>query len=445
MFRPAAVIATCLGLAAAPAAAQPAQPLDLAGCVRLALAHSAKVQAAHAEVAVARAQADQIDAALSTKVRLTSFAAPLYGADGGFGLGGTYRRELDRWGPYLHADAQIVKPIATFGRASAGSAAASARTLVEVEKARERSDAVRAEVARLYALRLYALSMATNLDSALQTLRKAVAKADEMYASGSGEIALPELSKLRYGALEVERFLRQARDGAELAERALKQAAGMAADATASFADDRLTLGDAPLADLAALVAAAQRDRPEFGQLRHGKAAVEAWEEAERTANRPVLFVAAQGAADWSPVRPRSYSAISMNAFNDYYVGVAVGVRVDADASLAAARAGEARAKAEWVAAQARLAETGIPLQVFKARQELASHCDLAAVADEQVKVTRKWAAFAAAAYAAGTGEAKDLLEGVGAHLLAKKAYYDHLLAARIARAELDQAIGARP
>ena len=51
---------------------------------------------------------------------------------------------------------------------------------------------------------------------------------------------------------------------------------------------------------------------------------------------------------------------------------------------------------------------------------------------------------FAAAAYASGTGEARDVLEGVAAYLLAKKAYYDHLLGAFQARADLEQAIGAR-
>ena len=51
---------------------------------------------------------------------------------------------------------------------------------------------------------------------------------------------------------------------------------------------------------------------------------------------------------------------------------------------------------------------------------------------------------FSAAAYTAGTGEAKDILEGVGAYLMAKKNYYDHLLGTWQSHAELEQAIGAR-
>jgi hypothetical protein len=51
---------------------------------------------------------------------------------------------------------------------------------------------------------------------------------------------------------------------------------------------------------------------------------------------------------------------------------------------------------------------------------------------------------FAGAAYASGTGETKDLLEGLAAYMQAKKSYYDDLLAVHVARAELLYATGAR-
>ena len=210
------------------------------------------------------------------------------------------------------------------------------------------------------------------------------------------------------------------------------------------FAEDRLVPVDAAPPELEALVANARRDRPEIGQLRHGKAAIAAWEEAESKARLPVLFLALQGAVDWSPMRPKGYSALAVNAYNDYFIGVAVGARLDLDLGLADARVREAQAKAEWLRANEQVADTGIPVQVFKARQELVQHRDLAKVAEEQVKVTRKWLTFSAAAYASGTGEAKDVLESVGAHLLAKKAFYDHLLAAHLAAADLALVTGER-
>ena len=211
-----------------------------------------------------------------------------------------------------------------------------------------------------------------------------------------------------------------------------------------SFADDRFKPDKAPVPALAGLVKTALRKRPESGQVRHGKQALEALVESERRSALPVLFAAAVGQVDWSPVRPSGYSAVLQNQFNDVFAGVAVGLRWDYNPAVTTARVRQARARQKWVIAQAQRAATGIPLQVEKARMDLSQHLDMAQVARKQVKSTRKWMTFSAAAYAAGTGEAKDVLEGVGAYLLAKKAYYEHLLGAWQARADLEQAVGLK-
>ena len=143
-------------------------------------------------------------------------------------------------------------------------------------------------------------------------------------------------------------------------------------------------------------------------------------------------------------MRPTGYSSAYYNLYNDWFGGVAIGLKFDIDLAAARTKAAEAQAKARWVEANEALADTGIPLQVTKARQDLVQNRDLARIADEEVRSTRKWMAFSAAAYTSGTGDAKDVLEGVGAYLLAKKAYYDHLLGAYQAKADLELAIGAR-
>jgi len=250
--------------------------------------------------------------------------------------------------------------------------------------------------------------------------------------------------RLRYGAGEIDRYLRMADDGAGLAALAIKQAMGLALEAPVMFADDRLVPPADAVPQLPALVAAAMADRPEVAQIAHGKRATAAWEIAERRANLPVLFAAAAGQADWTPMRPPGYSAAYYNLYNDWFAGVAVGLKFDIDLAAASAHAAEAHAKAQWVDANAALADTGIPLQVTKARLDLVQNRDLARVADDEVKSTRKWMTFSAAAYMSGTGEARDVLEGVGAYLLAKKAYYDHLLGAYQARADLELSMGTR-
>ncbi|MDH5256771.1 MAG: hypothetical protein OEX07_02145, partial [Gammaproteobacteria bacterium] len=54
-----------------------------------------------------------------------------------------------------------------------------------------------------------------------------------------------------------------------------------------------------------------------------------------------------------------------------------------------------------------------------------------------------KWVVFSGAAYAAGTGEVKDVLEGIVASLSAKRDYYESMLNYYIAKSELDYALGS--
>jgi Outer membrane efflux protein len=421
-----------------------AAPLNADDCVRIALEHSARVQTARADVEVYRAQADQVEALLSVKFQAVTYLAPMYKAEGGLGFDTPYHHDLGDWGPYAHADARIIKPLATFGRYTAGVTAARERVAVEEEHAREIADTVRSEVRRLYALRLYALSMRPNLQNGKEIVAKAITKAEEMYAADTGEVTLPDLMRLKYGAGEIDRYLRMADDGIALATLAIKQAIGLSLAEPIEFADERLVAPEDTVPSLETLIESARENRPEVAQIAHGKRATAAWETAERRANLPVLFLAAAGQADWTPMRPSGYSAAYYNLYNDWFGGVAVGLKFDIDLAAARTKASEARAKGRWVEANEALAETGIPLQVTKARQDLVQNRDLARIADEEVRSTRKWMAFSAAAYTSGTGEAKDVLEGVGAYLLAKKAYYDHLLGAFQAKADLELAIGAR-
>lgn len=432
----------CLLPLTASAALGADHPLGVEDCIAAALAHNPELRAARAEASQARAQTSQVQANLFPQLSTLAFVAPMYGATGGLGLSEPFRHDLSEWGPWAHIEARLIQPIYTFGRLSSGITAARERAEVQDARGREIADGVRANVQHLYGSRLYALSMQPCLENARSILDEAVKTAADLYDRATGDVTLPDLMRLRYGAGEIQRYLRQAKDGSELATRALCQAMGLSSDASVEFADNKLPAPSGDVPSLETLVTSARRDRPEFAELAHGRAAVTAWEESERKADLPMLAIALAGQADTSPVRPKGYSATWYNTYNDYFVGGALGLQLNLNPAMSAARAAEASAKGEWVQAEEALADTGIPLQVFKARQALMQNRDLAAVAEEEVRNTQKWMTFAAAAYASGTGEAKDVLEGVAAYAQSKKAYYDHLLGVWQAQADLEQAIG---
>ncbi|MBI3180403.1 MAG: TolC family protein [Deltaproteobacteria bacterium] len=195
-------------------------------------------------------------------------------------------------------------------------------------------------------------------------------------------------------------------------------------------------------ADLDTLIAEAAKLRPEWDQLMHGKKAAEALAEAERGANLPVLFLAGVFTASWAPSRYNSDNPYHYDPYNELFGGVALGLQLNLDPALAAAKADKAEALAAQVEALARFAATGIPLRVRKAHQEVLRFRALVDLSDQSVKASRKWMTFAAAAYTTGTGEARDVLEGVAAYVQAKKSYYESLQSYHVARAALDFAVG---
>ncbi len=444
MNRAGTVAAAVLSAWAVPAVAA---PLDADGCVEVAVRDSARVEEAAARVAEYEARMAQVEAVYYPKLSGLAFVAPMFTVRGS-ALEADVEREwgLSRWGPYTRLEALLAQPLYTFGRAEAGAEAARRRAAVERARLEAARGAVALEVRRLYYLRLYALSMIPSLDNAAKVLAEAEARGQRLYAAGSGEVTQTDLMKLRFGATQVERFRRTAADGAALALSALEQAMGLADSAGPELAHDRLppVPAEEPDADLEELLAEAAQSRPEWAQIRDGRKAAEALGEAEDKANLPVLFAAGTLGASWTPTRDDTNNPYHNDPYNDLIGGVAVGLQFDLDPALASARSEEAAALGGQVEAAARLAATGIPLQVRKAHSDLLRHREQVALARRGVRAARKWMSFAAAAYLTGTGEARDLLEGVVAHLQAKQSRYESLRDYHLARAELAAAVGRK-
>lgn len=420
-------------------------PLDADACVEVAVRGSARVGEAAAKVAGYEARLAQVEAVYYPKLSGRAFVAPMFTVRGS-ALDADVERAwgLSDWGPYTRLEALLAQPLYTFGRAEAGAEAARRRAAVERARLEEARGAVALEVRRLYYVRLYALGMIQSLDAAAKVLAEAEARGQEQYAAGSGEVTQADLMRLRYGTTQVERFRRTAANGAALALSALEQAMGLAETAGLELAHDRLppVPAEEPDSDLERLLAEAAQSRPEWAQIRDGRKAAEALGEAERKANLPVVFAAGTLEASWTPTRDDTSNPYHLDPYNDLAGGVAVGLQFDLDPALASARSDEAAALGGQVEAAARLAATGIPLQVRKAHSELLRHREQAALAERGVQATRRWMSFSAAAYLTGTGEARDLLEGVVAHLQAKQAKYESIRDYYLAGAELAAAVG---
>ena len=426
--------------------ARAAEPLTVDRCVEIALDHSAEIAEVEAKVRGYEARLAEVESIYWPKLFAVGWIAPM------FTVQGTALGPIERdyspgaWGPYTNLEALLALPLYTFGRAEAGAEAARARADVERARVAGARGVVALEVRRLYYLHLFASSMLPSLETGGELVDRALAQGEQMYASGSGSVTQVDLMKLTYGQAEVRRYRRTAEDGAALALAALSHTMGMPSDTEITLADRQLPRsldGDEhTLEPLATLIERASKERPEWRQLERGRDATISLADAERLANAPALFAAGQFRASWTPTRDDTDNPYHFDPYNDLFGGVAIGLQWQLDPMLASAKVKQAEALGDEVAALRRFAETGIPLQVRQAHQAVARHLELARIAKDAVKATRKWMTFASAAYETGTGEARDVLEGLAAYLSAKRNYYEQVRDYHTARAELLFATG---
>jgi outer membrane protein TolC len=346
-------------------------------------------------------------------------------------------RDYGQWGPYLHFEAVAAQPVYTFGRASAGKRAASERMAVERARLEQTRNQLALEVRKYYYLHLFAHAMRPALESAREILDKAQKTAQEQYDANSGKVTNVDLQKLSYASAELDKFRLQAEIGEDLALAAMKHTMGMPQNAPIVVADEALPDPPEALPSLATLLKKASEQRPEWAQLKHGKEAALSLEQAEKLANAPVVFVGGQLYADWTPMRPDVKNPYAYDPYNQVFGGIAFGLLFDIDPMKAAAKAEQARALQMQVAGLEKFAATGIPMEVRKAHDDAVLAKRMSGIAEKGAVSARKWMIFAGAGFATGTGEAKDLLEGLAAYLGAKKSHYESLQNMQVALATL--------
>lgn len=222
------------------ATAAGAEPLSIDDCVRIALAGSATIGQAQAQLADYEARLAEVQSVVYPKLSVLGYAAPMYTVEGD--LAGVDRswEEPGDWGPYLHLEARLTQVLYTFGRLEAGEQAAAAHAEVYGGKLREAELSVALEVRKLAYLLLYTQSVLKTLDKGDEVLTSALAAARERYEAGTGEVDMADLMRLEYESARLRELRVQAESGRELAGSALKHAMGWGDDAVLELALESL-------------------------------------------------------------------------------------------------------------------------------------------------------------------------------------------------------------
>ena len=440
------VLSVSFTLAPGKALAQAPAASNVEQCVDIALRHSARLLEAEARVSEWRGRLKEVEAVFYPKLSGVLFVAPSFRVEGdGYSRNWTYHYgELNDWRPFTNLEILLTQPLYTFGRAAAGKEAARERMAVEEARVRETRNAVALEVRRMYYTHLFALSIQPALKQVISGLGQAQSHAQELFEAATGDVTQVDISKLTYGQAEASRYMMVAEDGATLSLAALRHLMGLQADAPLTMADTSLPglpAEDRPKA-LAEYVQEAAEGRPEWAQAAHGRKAALALEQAERLAMWPTLFVAGQFHYAYTSNHQADGNPWHIDNFNSLAGGIALGLKFDLDPAQAQAKVDVARAYRAQVDALARFAATGIPLQVRRAYDDRQRARKIYKLSTQSVLATRNWMTFASTAYGSGTGEARDLLEGLVAYVQAKRAHYENLQAYYMAEADLTFAVG---
>ncbi len=411
-------------------------------CVREALKESGTLIEAQGKVKEWEGKLLEVQSVFWPKLQGITYVAPLYGLKNDPNTNALVT-DWAKWGPYVKFQAILAQPIFTFGRAAAGEKAAANRTDVERARYQQARNFVALEVRRYYLLYLYAKSMMPALNQAKSILDEAEESAKTSYAESSGNVTQVDLQKLRYGATELAKFQVQARIGSELALAALKHTMGWGQSRPLELVDEVLPdLPGEPLPTLEQLIAAAMQNRPEVAQLKFGEAAAKAFAESEKLSVMPTAFVGGQLDLNWAPHWPSAPDAFSWDRFNSITPGIAIGLQFDLDPRKSWAKYQGALGLVEQVEGLKKFASTGIPVEVRKGYDDTVQADELTKLSANGSAAAKKWLVFAGTGYVAGTGEAKDVLEGLVTYLTARQGYFSNLQAAHFARANLKYVTG---
>ncbi|HNL52775.1 MAG TPA: TolC family protein, partial [Turneriella sp.] len=401
------------------------------------LKNNAKILGSKAQILSFEAIRTEASASDLPTLSFLSYVAPIYE------VRGDATRSVDnfsKWGPFLHGELQVVYPVFSFGRIKDAKQAAS--HAVEGGRFLHESQINKSifEFKQLYMQCILLNRLRSVLDDANDKMKTILGHAEKLYKKGTGEVQRKDLTRLRLFALELQRF------NAEW--HASKKTAGLALGHFLGEKESLLVLEqDFPRIQeatraLEQLIAEAHLTNPDLKAVTEGMQARHHQLEMEKGGNLPILFVAGRADMNYTNMRDYQQSTYAFDPFNRNIFAVVFGAKWDLDFGNTKAKIQKAEAELEKMKAMQSEAETGIPLKIAMAMWEFEKQKIQMEIAQNKFKEANKWSLSEMTAYTAGTGNAKDLIEALGAMLMTEKEMAESEFNLCIAAARLAMEIG---
>jgi outer membrane protein TolC len=368
---------------------------------------------------------------------LLTFIAPIFESRGNAAAS---QDNFSKWGPFVRGELTVIYPVFSFGRIGHGKKAAA----FAVEGARQLHESqinkTIFDYKQLYLQIILLNRYKAILDEAGEKMRKVLSHAEKLYKKGTGEVQRKDLTRLKLFALELERL------GAEWL--ANKRSASLALGHFLGENESLLVLeNDFPKVEeatrsLEILIAESQEKNPDLKAVTAGLKARQHQVEMEKGGILPVLFIAGRTEINHTSLRDPQQSSYAFDPFNRNWFTVVFGAKWDLDFGTTKAKVQRAEAELEKMQAKQKEALTGIPLKVAMAMWEFEKQRIQMEISQNKGKEATKWALSEMTAYTTGTGNAKDLIEALGATLMTEKEIAEAEFNICVAAARLAMEIG---
>jgi outer membrane protein len=345
-------------------------------------------------------------------------------------------------GVFTRTELKLVQPIYTFGKISAGVAAAESG----VKASQSRQFGLVADLELNVRKAFWGAKLATEilatLNEASGYLDTAQKKIEEELAEGTGDASVTDRLRLRTMRAEIDGRILEAQRGADLARSGLRALIGPDAPADFDVDPDPLEALAVPERPLQQYEDEARASRPEVKALDHMVAAKRALAELESRRQYPDIVLIGTAAYAYSSSVDTPQNAYFNDPFHSLGAGIAAGFHMPLDLGVKNAHAAKLHAEAKEAEQKRREAMNGISFEVEKAHTELAEASKRTKVMQKGEKAGRQWIAAVAQNIAVGVAEAKDFSDALLAFFQARVRYLQSMYDYNVAAAALTRATG---
>ncbi len=344
-------------------------------------------------------------------------------------------------GVFSRTELKLVQPIYTFGKISAGMAAAESGVKASQSRQFGMVADLELNVRKAYWGAKLAREILATLNEGLDYIDQAQKRIDEELKEGTGEVSVTDRLRLRTMRAEIDARVLEARRGADVARSGLRALIGPNAPDDLDIDEAELEALTVPERTLAQYEEGSLSLRPEVRALEHMVKAKRALADVEERKQYPDIVLIGTATYAYANAIDAPKNAYANNPFNAAGAAIAAGFRMPLDLGRSA-HAIKLRAEAEEAEQKRQEALSGIAFEVRKAHTELSEAAERIKVVQKGEKAGRQWISAVAQKVAVGLSEARDLSDALLAFFQARVRYLQSIHDYNVAAATLSRATG---